>query len=479
MKRELHDFFKTKRFKKGSYSTVLIIIAAAIIVAVNFMVNKLPTNIKNIDISDTKIYSIGSVTENVIENIESDVDIIVLADKDSVDTRISTLLSKYDDASKHINVTYTDPALYPSALTTYDTEENNIVVKCDETDKSEVISFDDIILYDQNYYYYYGTYYETEFDGEGQITSALDYVSNDNNKIIYTMTGHSETDLGSNVSELIDKSNFDVSSVNLLTDNGIPEDCDILICNQPTKDLADDELEMLQNYLQSGGNLILLLADTTTETPNLDTLMSDYGISKVEGYIADQDRYYNQNLYNIFPVYSSGDITSDFASDDYSLIYGSLGLSVSEVEGVTTDEFLTTSSNGMAIVSEEDYSSGQYTLAVHTSFDIDSEEDSEEDTEEDTEDTVQQGNFTVYACSTLIADDLTSYYTNLSNLQVFVNSITVDFDDVTNISIEPVSLETTYNTIAKSSTIGGIFIGLIPVVLLVFGFIRWMKRRKL
>lgn len=456
MKREKHNLIGTKAFRKGSYSTVIMVVIIAIVIAANVMFSKLPTAARNIDVSSNNLYSIGDTTHSVLDGLKKDVEIIVIKDKESTDKRISTLLAKYADYSDHIKVTYKDPVLYPSVLTTYDTEENNIVIKCDATDKTTKVAFSDIIVTSTSYY---GSTYETSFDGEGQLTKAIDYVSNENNKLIYTISGHGESDLGKNISELISKSNFNVKSVNLLVDNGIPDDCDMLICNQPTKDLADDELKLLREYMENGGKMTVVLADTTTETPNFDALMADYGISKVNGYIADTERYYGQNVYQIFPNYSSGDITGKFGSEEYTLLFGSLGLKVEKTDGVTVDEFLTTSNKGAAVVGENDYTEGKYTLAAAATKD--------------------ESRFTVFGSASIIDDEFTSYYTNLMNLQVFMNSITSNFDDVSNISIDSISLQTTYNTIASGSGIGAIFIGIIPVALLILGFLRWFGRRKL
>ena len=456
MKREKHNLIGTKAFRKGSYSTVIMVVIIAIVIAANVMFSKLPTAARNIDVSSNNLYSIGDTTHSVLDGLKNDVEIVVIKDKESTDKRISTLLAKYADYSDHIKVTYKNPVLYPSVLTTYDTEENNIVIKCDATDKTTKVAFSDIIVTSTSYY---GSTYETSFDGEGQLTKAIDYVSNENNKLIYTISGHGESDLGKNISGLISKSNFNVKSVNLLVDNGIPDDCDMLICNQPTKDLADDELKLLREYMENGGKMTVVLADTTTETPNFDALMADYGISKVNGYIADTERYYGQNVYQIFPNYSSGDITGKFGSEEYTLLFGSLGLKVEETDGVTVDEFLTTSDKGAAVVGENDYTEGKYTLAAAATKD--------------------ESRFTVFGSASIIDDEFTSYYTNLMDLQVFMNSITANFDDVSNISIDSISLQTTYNTIANGSGIGAIFIGIIPVALLILGFLRWFGRRKL
>lgn len=478
IKNKFSNAVKTKQFKKGSYSTAVMVIILGIAIVINLLVGSLPTSFKNIDISSNEFYTIGDVSKEVIDNIQYDIDIIVTTAKADVDTRISTLLDKYADSSEHISIEYIDSVLYPSVLTTYSTTADTVVVKCEDTDKTTTIPFTDIIVYDETYYYYYGYTIETEFDGEGQITTALDYVSNDNDKVIYELEGHSETALGSNVSELIEKSNFTVSSVNILTNNGIPDDCSMIICNLPLRDLADDELELLREYLAGGGNIILLLSDSADDTPNFDSLMADYGISTVEGYIADTERYYGQSIYQIFPEYSSGNITGALSDNsDYTLIYGSTGLNIEAVDdSISTDAFLVTSSSGAAVISETDYSTGVYTLAVQAVQTI--EEDTEET--EETEDTESiSSTFTVYGASTIIDNDLTSYYTNLYNLDVFMSSITACFDDVSNISIASISLETSYNTFTNANTIGAIFIFVIPIILIVVGIVRWVKRRKL
>ena len=67
----------------------------------------------------------------------------------------------------------------------------------------------------------------------------------------------------------------------------------------------------------------------------------------------------------------------------------------------------------------------------------------------------------------------------MSNLNVFMNVVTADFEDVTNISIPAKSLEVTYNTIQNAGLYGMVFIFLIPVVVLVAGLLVWTKRRKL
>lgn len=48
----------------------------------------------------------------------------------------------------------------------------------------------------------------------------------------------------------------------------------------PTSDITDDEKTIIEKYLSDGGKVYLILGDTTSDTPNLDGIMSDYGLKK-------------------------------------------------------------------------------------------------------------------------------------------------------------------------------------------------------
>ena len=85
--------------------------------------------------------------------------------------------------------------------------ENTIVVSCEETGKTTTVAFTDILVMDQYSYYYYGTTSYTEFDGEGQLTSAVNYVTSDSQKKIYYTTGHGEATFSSSVTDLLEKNN--------------------------------------------------------------------------------------------------------------------------------------------------------------------------------------------------------------------------------------------------------------------------------
>ena len=467
---KLKNLFRTKNTKKGSYSIAVTAVVIAIIFVLNLFVRRLPENIRQIDISDTSIYEISSTTKKLVKNLDYDIKLYVLADKSETDDRIKNFISKYAGQSDKISVEWIDPVLHPSILTKYNAEENSIVVSCAKTDRQTTVSFDDILAGSSSYYR--TTSAATSFDGDGQLTSSLNYVTSSKEYKAYYTTGHGETDLSTSVTDLMEKSRVSSEVLNLLSSTSIPDDCDLLIMNGPTSDLTDDEIKVLQNYMNNGGKIICLLAYTDKSMSHLYGFLKDYGMTVSDGYIADTERCYQGNYYYLIPnVTASGDMASGMTSNSVLLV-NSKGLTVSDPDddSITTESFMTTSKNGYDIT-EKGQTQGTYTLGAtaEQTVSVKNKDGDEEDTE---------SRLTVYGSNMLIDEQLTSSFSNLENLTLFMNSVTSSLDDADNISIASKSLEVTYNSIAYPGFFSILIIFVIPLALLAGGFIIWFRRRR-
>ena len=62
------------------------------------------------------------------------------------------------------------------------------MVTCEATGRQESFDISDIIGYDMMSYYYYGTYTETDFDGESLLTSAIDSVLTGVTRMVYELS---------------------------------------------------------------------------------------------------------------------------------------------------------------------------------------------------------------------------------------------------------------------------------------------------
>ena len=231
---------------------------------------------------------------------------------------------------------------------------------------------------------------------------------------------------------------------------------------------------------------MILFGDTnSTELPNIDSLMKEYGMESVEGYIADMERCYQGNYYYIFPqLYLSGDL-ADGIETEMTLIVNTHGMTITdpERETISVEEFMTTSDNSYAVTEESQSEAVRYTLgAVATeSVGADSDDDDEEDSTDDTEETDQEigeSRLTVISAGSLIDESITAAFTQLENTTLFMNAVSANFDDVQNLSIEAKSLEPVYNTMQHAGLTSIIVIFVIPLIIIIAGFVAWVKRRK-
>lgn len=467
---KIKKLFQSNDSKRGSYTLAMTSIVIAIVIVFNMIVNLIPENKRQFDISSTNIYEISSKSKKIINKVDHDVTFYVLAEKSSTDKRIKTFINKYASLSDKIHIKWIDPVLHPSALTKYGTKENNIVISCKKTNRTTTVSFDDILVSSASYYSTSSS--ASSFDGDGQLTSALNYVTSDKEYKAYYTSGHGESSLSSEVTSLLTKSRISTSDLLLMTATSIPDDCDLLIIDGATSDFTKDEVKLLSSYLKKGGKVVTLLAQTNKSMKNLYGLLKDYGLTVQSGYIADTERSYQGNYYYLIPNLSvSGDMASGISSNSVMMI-NSKGMTQSTParDSISTDSFMTTSSNGYA-VTEKKQTQGTYVLGATSTESVKVKNSKGKKV-------TKESRLTVYGSNMLIDEQITSSFSSLENLTLFTNSVTASLDNADNVSISPKSLEVSYNTIAHPGPFSILVVFVIPVGLIIGGFIVWFRRRR-
>ena len=467
---KIKKLFQSNDSKHGSYTLAMTSIVIAIVIVFNMIINLIPENKRQFDISSSNIYEISSKSKKIINKVDHDVTFYVLAEKSSTDKRIKTFINKYASLSDKIHIKWIDPVLHPSALTKYGTEENNIVISCKKTNRTTTVSFDDILVSSASYYSTSSS--ASSFDGDGQLTSALNYVTSDKEYKAYYTSGHGESSLSSEVTSLLTKSRISTSDLLLMTATSIPDDCDLLIIDGATSDFTKDEVKLLSSYLKKGGKVVTLLAQTNKSMKNLYGLLKDYGLTVQSGYIADTERSYQGNYYYLIPNLSvSGDMASGISSNSVMMI-NSKGMTQSTPvrDSISTDAFMTTSSNGYA-VTEKKQTQGTYVLGATSTESVKVKNSKGKKV-------TKESRLTVYGSNMLIDEQITSSFSSLENLTLFTNSVTASLDNADNVSISPKSLEVSYNTIAHPGPFSILVVFVIPVGLIIGGFIVWFRRRR-
>ncbi len=459
-------------FRAGSYSLVMTAIVLAMVIMVNIFVSVLPTTLTKLDISSSKLYSITSNTKVVVNALKKDVTIYWVVQSGEEDSVIENLLGKYESLSDHIEVVKKNPDVYPTFAEQYtsDTVENNsLVIECGE--KNRYIGYSSIYLTETDAYGYTST---TSFDGEGLLTSAIDYVVSDDLPQLYLLEGHGEAELPQGFAEQMEKENIETNTLSLLTIETVPEDADCVMIYGPSSDISETEKEMLIDYVAGGGNLMVMAGPVDgAELTNLHTVLEEYGVASEEGIVieGDENSYLYGYPYALIPTMNSHEITDYLIEEKYSPLFPiSQGLVISGNSGNgTVTELLTTTSSSYSKVAgynlstyekEEGDIDGPFAVAVEI---------------ED----MSGGQIVWFSSSEFVSDENNSYASG-ANVNLAMNGLSSLIGETETMAIRSKSLDYNYLTISEtiSQTLKVLMIGVFPLAYLGIGIMVAVRRRR-
>ena len=126
---------------------------------------------------------------------------------------------------------------------------------------------------------------------ETLITNSIAQIKRDRTINIYLLQGHGEAspDLEEGgIAQVVDKlksNGYSVRELNLTSQPKIPDNADLIIIAGATRKLLAAEVTMLQNYLDSGGNFLLLLSPDTEI--GISSLLLEWGVELDNRLIVD------------------------------------------------------------------------------------------------------------------------------------------------------------------------------------------------
>ena len=455
-------------FQGGAYALIVTAVVLAILIVVNILVSALPSAVTKFDISSAKLYSITSNTKVVVNALEDDVTIYWIVQAGEEDDIIENLLSKYESLSDHITVVKRNPDVYPTFAEQYTDEtvqNNSLVVECG--DRSRFIGYDDIYVQETDMYSYS---YSTSFDGEGAITSAIDYVVTEDLPQLYVLEGHGEAELPANFSEQIEKANIEVNTLSLLTVDEIPEEADCVMIYAPASDISQEEKDMLAEYTQNGGKLLVMAGPTEDGVlENLYSLLSDYGVETCEGIVVEGNREgYTFQPYILLPEMASNAITDSLIEENY---YPNMPIS----QGLIMDN---ASSDVTALMTTSDES-----FSKAAGFDLDTYEKEEGDTDGPfavavSVDCGNEGQMVWFSSSSFL-EDMYNAWSSGSNSDLAMNALSSLIGEREAMAIRSKSLNYNYLSISDStaSLLKVLMSGVFPLAYLGVGIGVILKRR--
>ena len=458
---------KTVALKGGSYAIALTVLVLALLIVVNILAGALPANLTKLDISSSKLYSITSNTKAVVNALEQDVTLYWIVQSGQEDAVIENLLAKYDSLSDFLHVEKKNPDVYPTFAQQYteDAVSNNSLVVV-SGDKYRYVPYSDIYVTQGSQYSYS---YSTSFDGEGAITSAIDYVVSTELPKLYLLEGHGESELPESFQEQLEKENVETENLSLLTVDEVPEDAAALMLYAPASDISKEEARMLESYVQKGGKLLVLAGPVADgELTNLYGILETYGITAAQGIVSEGDRshYAFQAPYVLLPELGDSDITAPLTEKNYyAIVPVAAGLQLGDDSRVTallttTDSaYSKTSGYSQTTYEKEDGDiDGPFALGVD----------------------IADGGELVFFTSSYLLEDMYNAYSSGANSDLVMNALSSLLGERQALSIRSKSLNYNYLTISESvaSLLKLVMIGLVPLLYLAMGGAAlWDKRR--
>ena len=344
-------------FRSGVYSTALAAAVVVLAVLLNLIVRAIPSRCTTFDLSESGLYTLSDSSRQVADALTQDVTIYYVAETGGEDQIISKLLDRYAAESSHITWELKDPAIYPTFASQYgaqDLTSGGLILV--SGDQSRVLDASDLYDYDYSDYASTGSATVT-FDGENEITSAIYQLTSGESRHVYYTTNHGEQALTDTLTGALEGQNLSVTVLDLLSGT-IPEDCDLLIINDPAQDFSGvgsmvDELGQLRTYLNGGGR-ILVMTDSYYNTPNLDSLLAEFGLTRTEGLVVEGDS--DHALTGYPPLYLLPDYASATESTALDGISTSRRVLLQMAQGITLNETENVVSEALLVTSDEAYS---------------------------------------------------------------------------------------------------------------------------
>ncbi len=322
---------KKRRRKIGVLSLISTIVVIAAVIALNYFVDYITDRfVLELDMTSESEYEISDETAQLLSTLTEEITITVLSDEtdysDDADLRrLPKIFQRYEQLSdgmvtvKYINAV-TNPAIFNSYNDLGDLSTTDIIVESSKRYKA--LEAHDLLEYttdssDSS------TSYVTGLRAEQRLTSAILYViANKVPKAAY-ITGHQETVNLEEMDDLLGSGNYEVTTMSLIQQNEIPSDVDMLIISQPLGDYTEEEINLIDDFLNDGGRMIVTYASNTPSLPNLDAYFEEWGIAYESQMVYDTERCYaGWNAYILPNMTTVEGLTDNLDNKSYTIIPG-------------------------------------------------------------------------------------------------------------------------------------------------------------
>lgn len=491
--KEKGKFKKFMKSRKAKHGTVAMAITALVIVMVivlniiiGLLVNRFPD--LELDLTSNNSFALQDDTIDYVSHLNNDVTVYILMEKDKFESQgtyfvqaqkmLNKMASKSDGKMK---IKYVDLTSNPSFTSNYpnvdwqSSSANNIVL-VESGKQYKVLTLTDCFEYDEQTYNYYGTYSFTGTKIEQAVVTAILNVTTDDKVVVDMIKGNNEQDYSS-LKSLLENNAYQVNDVSLATGD-FDKDAKVAIMYAPSVDLDEKIVEKLSTWLSNDGkygrSLIYVPTADMGEMPNLDDFLKEWGMSIDRGYVfeTDETALVNASSPYAFTV-SYGDYYKDNLKNSKIPVVVSESHAVNITDENTAHALLKTTNKAGVLPIDAD-KSWDYKDAITGNGENVAAEGVMTNEDKKSSRVVVFGSYIMFS-------DTIMKYNSFNNSAYFMNVINTiaDKEDV-GITIESKSIDNTelgITDVVTQNTMLVVFVIVIPIAILVAGFVFWLRRR--
>lgn len=449
-----------RQAKHGSNLAVLSIAFIGILVVINLLGNQYS---RHWDLTADQEHTLASETIKLLGTLQKPVQATAFYTSRTTSDTARNLLDefKYNSGGK-LTYTFVDPEANPAAAQNANvTRDGTIVFEMDG--RKEPVT----LVSEQN------------------MASALIKLNNPGERKVYFLTGHGEKnpegtgDLAySTVKTTLESKNYTVATLNLLSTPKVPDDARVIIVAGPEKPVSDQETQLLLDYVQKGGALIVMEEPLPATQfgdaidPLANNLSTTWGITLGKDLVIDLTA--NPETIAVTNQYGSHAITESMQSMG-TIFPTSRSVQVAEKapsESITLTTLALTSTNSWAETDLANIANNQVTA------DPNSDLMGPVPLAVAAEDSSTKGRVVVIGDSDFASD---SYFSKYGNGDFFVNTVDWAAAQENLINLTPKNPTSRSLVLPQQYTLGLILVGmvfLIPGLVIFAGVMVWIQRRK-
>lgn len=287
-----------KKLKYGSFAVGLTVAVLALIIIINAVVTAVVKEKSlYLDMTKEQIYTISPEADAIFSSLSNkDIEIIFFTEPDTMtqyqyQKMIYDYALKLEDKYDYITVKYIDSIENPEAIEPYLSSTIPQVYTTDVV----ITNGDAFRCYNMEKFYTFDTQTDTvfAFNAEYRFATAMMQLTYDKMLACFTV-GHGEKTSSSQMHTLFEEAGFEVRDIDLSKED-IPEETRVLIINNPVYDFSGaydevNEIDKVDRYLDNMGNLMVFSdPSTTTDLPNFNEYLTEWGISFTPAHIEDKE----------------------------------------------------------------------------------------------------------------------------------------------------------------------------------------------